>query len=80
MVERIEQIRSDRLRRWSVYASVPFIWLALALLNPFVLGQTSAGLGDICYDAANHERMGKPTSGHGIVNHVVTKCAVRMLL
>jgi len=37
MVQRIEQIRSDRLRRWSVYASIPFIWLALALLNPFVL-------------------------------------------
>jgi hypothetical protein len=37
MVERIERIRADRLRRWSVYATVPFVWLALALLNPFVL-------------------------------------------
>ena len=37
MVERIERIRGDRLQRWSVYAAVPFVWLALAFLNPFVL-------------------------------------------
>ena len=37
MVERIEQIRGDRLQRWSIYAAVPFVWLALALLNPFLL-------------------------------------------
>ena len=23
--------------RWSLYASVPFVWLALALVNPFLL-------------------------------------------
>ena len=37
MVERFERIRGDRLQRWSVYAAVPFVWLALALLNPFLL-------------------------------------------
>ena len=35
MVERIERIRSDRLQRWSVYVALPFVWLALALLDPF---------------------------------------------
>ena len=37
MVERIERIRSDRLQRWSVYVAAPFVWLALALLNPLLL-------------------------------------------
>jgi hypothetical protein len=37
MVERIEQIRSDRFKRWSAYAAAPFLWLALALLNPLLL-------------------------------------------
>ncbi len=37
MVERIERIRGDRLQRWTVYATAPFLWLALALMNPFVL-------------------------------------------
>ena len=37
MAERIERIRGDRLQRWSVYAALPFVWLALAFLNPFVL-------------------------------------------
>ena len=37
MVERIERIRGDRLLRWSAYAAVPYVWLALALLNPFLL-------------------------------------------
>ena len=37
MAERIERIRADRLQRWSAYAAVPFIWLSLAFLNPFVL-------------------------------------------
>ena len=37
MVERIERIRANRLQRWSVYAATPFLWLAIALLNPFLL-------------------------------------------
>ncbi len=37
MLERIERIRGDRLQRWSVYAATPFLWLALALLNPLLL-------------------------------------------
>lgn len=37
MIERIEQIRGNRLQRWSLYAALPFLWLAVALLNPFVL-------------------------------------------
>ena len=34
---RIERVRADRLQRWSVYAALPFLWLALALLNPYLL-------------------------------------------
>ena len=30
MVERIERIQGDRLKRWSVYVATPFVWLALA--------------------------------------------------
>ena len=37
MAERIERFREDRLLRWSAYASVPFVWLAVALLNPLLL-------------------------------------------
>jgi hypothetical protein len=37
MVEHIERIRGDRFKRWSAYAAAPFVWLAVALLNPFVL-------------------------------------------
>jgi hypothetical protein len=37
MAERIARVRDDRLLRWSAYASAPFVWLALALLNPFLL-------------------------------------------
>ena len=37
MVEHIERIRNDRLKRWSVYVAAPFVWLALALLNPLLL-------------------------------------------
>jgi hypothetical protein len=31
------RVRQDRLLRWSVYAAVPCIWLALALVNPTLL-------------------------------------------
>ena len=31
------RVKEDRLLRWSAYAAVPLVWLALALLNPFVL-------------------------------------------
>jgi hypothetical protein len=31
------RVREDRLLRWSVYAVVPFAWLALALVNPGIL-------------------------------------------
>jgi hypothetical protein len=37
MVERIERIRGDRLKRWCVYVAAPFVWLALALLDPLLL-------------------------------------------
>jgi hypothetical protein len=33
----LERFREDRLVRWGVYASAPFLWLALALFNPFLL-------------------------------------------
>ena len=29
--------QSDRLHRWSIYVATPFVWLALALLNPLLL-------------------------------------------
>lgn len=31
------RLRDDRLLRWSAYAAAPFVWLAVALLNPFLL-------------------------------------------
>jgi hypothetical protein len=31
------RVKDDRLLRWSAYAALPVVWLALALLNPFVL-------------------------------------------
>jgi hypothetical protein len=37
MVERISRAKEDRLLRWSAYASAPFVWLALAFLNPLLL-------------------------------------------
>ena len=37
MFERIVRAKDDRLLRWSAYAAAPFIWLALALLNPLLL-------------------------------------------
>ena len=33
----VARVRDDRLLRWSAYAAVPFLWLALALLNPVLL-------------------------------------------
>lgn len=33
----LERLYADRLLRWSAYAAVPFVWLAVALLNPFLL-------------------------------------------
>ncbi len=33
----IARVREDRLLRWSAYAAVPFVWLGVALLNPFLL-------------------------------------------
>jgi hypothetical protein len=35
----VARVREDRLLRWSAYAAVPFVWFALALVNPvFLLG------------------------------------------
>ena len=31
------RLRQDRLYRFTAYASLPFVWLAVALLNPLVL-------------------------------------------
>ena len=33
----LARVKEDRLLRWSAYAALPVMWLALALLNPFVL-------------------------------------------
>jgi hypothetical protein len=33
----VARVRDDRLLRWSVYAAVPVLWLALALVNPVLL-------------------------------------------
>jgi hypothetical protein len=33
----LERFKEDRFFRWSVYASAPFVWLALALFNPLLL-------------------------------------------
>lgn len=33
----LARVKEDRLLRWTAYASLPFLWLALALVNPFVL-------------------------------------------
>jgi hypothetical protein len=32
-----ERFRDDRLFRWGVYATAPFVWLAVALLDPLLL-------------------------------------------
>ena len=37
MLERIERIRATDCCAGASYAAVPFVWLALALLNPFLL-------------------------------------------
>jgi hypothetical protein len=31
------RVREDRLLRWSAYAAVPVLWLAIALVNPLLL-------------------------------------------
>ena len=31
------RVREDRLLRWSLYTAVPFVWLALAFVNPLLL-------------------------------------------
>ena len=33
----VARLTDDRLLRWSAYAAVPYVWLALALFNPFLL-------------------------------------------
>jgi hypothetical protein len=33
----LARVKEDRLLRWTAYASLPFLWLAVALLNPWVL-------------------------------------------
>ena len=33
----VARVRDDRLLRWSAYAAVPVLWLALALFNPVLL-------------------------------------------
>ncbi len=33
----VARFREDRLFRWSLYGAAPFVWLALALVNPFLL-------------------------------------------
>ena len=33
----LARVREDRLLLWSAYAAIPFVWLALALFNPFLL-------------------------------------------
>jgi hypothetical protein len=33
----VARVRDDRLLRWSAYAAVPVLWLALALVHPLLL-------------------------------------------
>lgn len=33
----LARLREDRLLRWSTYAAVPALWLAIALVNPLLL-------------------------------------------
>jgi hypothetical protein len=33
----VSRVREDRLLRWSAYAAIPFLWLAIALLNPLLV-------------------------------------------
>jgi len=33
----LARVREDRLLRWSAYAAVPALWLAIALVNPLLL-------------------------------------------
>jgi len=34
---RFARLKEDRLVRWSAYASIPYLWLAVALLDPLLL-------------------------------------------
>jgi hypothetical protein len=36
-LQMIAHVREDRLLRWSAYAAVPALWLAIALFNPVLL-------------------------------------------
>jgi hypothetical protein len=36
-VDIVERLKEDRLLRWSAYAAVPLTWLAVALVNPYVM-------------------------------------------
>jgi hypothetical protein len=36
-MDTVRRLYEDRLLRWSAYAAVPFVWLAVALLNPLLL-------------------------------------------
>lgn len=33
----LARVREDRLLRWSAYVAIPILWLAVALVNPFLL-------------------------------------------
>ena len=33
----VARVREDRLLRWTAYATVPVLWFAIALFNPFLL-------------------------------------------
>lgn len=33
----LARLREDRLLRWSAYAAAPVLWLAIALVNPYLL-------------------------------------------
>ena len=33
----LARVREDRFLRWSAYGAIPFLWLAIALLNPLLV-------------------------------------------
>jgi hypothetical protein len=33
----VARVRDDRFLRWSAYGAIPFLWLAIALLNPLLV-------------------------------------------